>query len=57
TKTSHVALDGVNQLGGLFLNGRPLPTCKRQRIIALAASGARSSDIARSLKVTLPSDL
>ncbi|XP_063251086.1 paired box protein Pax-4 [Prinia subflava] len=43
---------GVNQLGGLFLNGRPLPTCKRQRIIALAASGARGSDIARSLKVS-----
>ncbi|RLV63860.1 hypothetical protein DV515_00017840 [Chloebia gouldiae] len=41
---------GVNQLGGLFLNGRPLPACKRQRIIALAASGARSSDISRSLK-------
>ncbi|NWV86319.1 PAX4 protein, partial [Dasyornis broadbenti] len=32
--------------------GRPLPTCKRQRIIALAASGARSSDISRSLKVS-----
>ncbi|NWV12052.1 PAX4 protein, partial [Ptilonorhynchus violaceus] len=43
---------GVNQLGGLFLNGRPLPACKRQRIIALAASGARCSDIARSLKVS-----
>ncbi|XP_038607910.1 paired box protein Pax-4, partial [Tachyglossus aculeatus] len=43
---------GVNQLGGLFVNGRPLPPGTRQRIVQLALSGVRPCDISRSLKVS-----
>lgn len=42
---------GVNQLGGVFVNGCPLPTCKRKRIVELAVSGVRACDISRSLQV------
>ncbi|XP_040858394.1 paired box protein Pax-4 isoform X2 [Ochotona curzoniae] len=42
----------VNQLGGLFVNGRPLPLHIRQQIVRLAVSGMRPCDISRSLKVS-----
>ncbi|XP_074864472.1 paired box protein Pax-4 [Carettochelys insculpta] len=42
----------VNQLGGLYVNGCPLPPCTRRRIIELAANGVRPCDISRSLKVS-----
>uniref|UniRef100_K7FFF2 Paired box 4 n=1 Tax=Pelodiscus sinensis TaxID=13735 RepID=K7FFF2_PELSI len=37
---------GVNQLGGLFVNGRPLPPCKRQRIIERPEGGTRGGEFA-----------
>ncbi|VDM31394.1 unnamed protein product [Hydatigera taeniaeformis] len=43
---------GINQLGGLFVNGRPLPESTRQRIVELAQGGARPCDISRLLQVS-----
>lgn len=43
---------GVNQLGGVYVNGRPLPDSTRQRIIDLAHSGARPCDISRMLQIS-----
>ncbi|CAE1322291.1 PAX2 [Acanthosepion pharaonis] len=43
---------GVNQLGGVFVNGRPLPDAVRQRIVELAHQGVRPCDISRQLRVS-----
>ncbi|NXO71098.1 PAX5 protein, partial [Phainopepla nitens] len=42
---------GVNQLGGVFVNGRPLPDVVRQRIVELAHQGVRPCDISRQLRL------
>lgn len=42
----------VNQLGGVFVNGRPLPNAIRMRIVELAQLGVRPCDISRQLRVS-----
>nr|BAA74832.1 unnamed protein product [Halocynthia roretzi] len=42
----------VNQLGGIFVNGRPLPNTIRLRIVELAQLGIRPCDISRQLRVS-----
>uniref|UniRef100_W5ME18 Paired box 2a n=1 Tax=Lepisosteus oculatus TaxID=7918 RepID=W5ME18_LEPOC len=48
----HLRHGGVNQLGGVFVNGRPLPDVVRQRIVELAHQGVRPCDISRQLRVS-----
>ena len=42
----------INQLGGVFINGRPLPANMRMQIIQMAAQGVRPCAISRKLRVS-----
>ncbi|KAI1720321.1 Paired box domain-containing protein [Ditylenchus destructor] len=50
--TSILGQGRVNQLGGLFINGKPLPHETRVRIIELATKGIKPCDISRDLRVS-----
>ncbi|KZC05366.1 Protein gooseberry-neuro [Dufourea novaeangliae] len=42
----------MNQLGGVFINGRPLPNHIRLKIVEMAAAGVRPCIISRQLRVS-----
>nr|XP_032804223.1 paired box protein Pax-1 isoform X1 [Petromyzon marinus] len=51
-ETADQSFGEVNQLGGVFVNGRPLPNPIRLRIVELAQLGIRPCDISRQLRVS-----
>lgn len=48
----HTEPTKTNQLGGFYLNGKPLPKEVRYRVIELAQMGVRPCDISRQLRIT-----
>ena len=50
--TDAIAYGETNQLGGVFVNGRPLPTHIRLKIVQMHQAGIRPCDISRQLKVS-----
>ena len=51
-KKSSPGAQNTNQLGGKFVNDRPLSQETRQCIIKMATDGVRPSEISRTLKVS-----
>ncbi|VDM99665.1 unnamed protein product [Thelazia callipaeda] len=43
---------GINQLGGRYESGRPLPLSVRYQIVELMQNGLRTCDISKQLKIT-----
>ncbi|CAD5215957.1 unnamed protein product [Bursaphelenchus xylophilus] len=52
TFTNIMGQGRVNQLGGVFINGRPLPHHVRLQIVELAAKGVKPCHISRQLRVS-----
>ncbi|VDN01950.1 unnamed protein product [Thelazia callipaeda] len=52
TFTNIMGQGRINQLGGVFINGRPLPHHIRIKIIEMASSGIKPCHISRQLRVS-----
>jgi hypothetical protein len=51
-RSNHSGQGRVNQLGGVFINGRPLPNHIRHKIVEMAVAGVRPCVISRQLRVS-----